>query len=69
MGKGSGYLQGVREMDTLGGEAEGFEEDVLVVSKRLYNRIQKLIRHVVLIHFLCPEEVLIVDNQQTRNLF
>lgn len=53
----------------MGGEAEGFEEDVFVVGEGLYYGVEELVRHVVLVHFLGAEEVLVVDNQQAGDLF
>lgn len=52
----------------MGGEAKGFQEDVLLVGKGLNYCIEKLVSHVVLIHLFCPEEVLVIYNQQTSYL-
>lgn len=56
-------------LNTLGGESQWFEEDMFFIGKRLDDCIKKLISHVVFVHLFCSEKVLVVDDQQTSDLF
>lgn len=54
-------------MFTLTTEPQRLQENMILVGKGLNDRVEKLICHVVLVHFLSFEEVLVVHNEQTCN--
>jgi hypothetical protein len=58
----------INKLITLTGEPERVQKDMFLIGEGLNDSVEKLIRHVVLVHLLCPEEVLVVHDQQTRYL-